>query len=384
MFGMPTFSAAALLNFDPATWVDTHMTNSPFNRHTFPLPSPEWRWLDPAFFINMALDSDEQGWTYAFSFWSKTGWRGTSKTWRSFVRRRQWIRTRIKQPIQIPLSVDRPLSQSRRANSEFEQRPTPLTPFDKDRTNLKDIENALALTPAHATLPLDECEKIEIMSNETCLDANDPFLAWHRIRFDGDRLLKRRAVGDFEGRSDEDLLHVWRDAVIEINYHRIMRVLGHCRVDRERVRLWRHWLAVDADADGDDDRTERPEFEDVWDLIEARVSLVIKPPFFNSPDALCVLQLDELLQGFHYQTSREAFLILVHNLHAVQHRQHRYELWDHSSVSNPQSILAEPNRAEYFQHPTAPGPRVQFSEPARRDASYYTAFGSTDDQQDDD
>jgi hypothetical protein len=44
----------------------------------------------------MSDDVDEEGWQYSFSFASKFGWHGTHPWFHSYVRRRRWVRLRIK------------------------------------------------------------------------------------------------------------------------------------------------------------------------------------------------------------------------------------------------------------------------------------------------
>jgi hypothetical protein len=44
----------------------------------------------------MSDDVDEEGWQYSFSFLPKFGWHGTHPWFHSYVRRRRWVRLRVK------------------------------------------------------------------------------------------------------------------------------------------------------------------------------------------------------------------------------------------------------------------------------------------------
>ncbi|GAA6064454.1 hypothetical protein JCM10212_004438 [Sporobolomyces blumeae] len=96
IFGLPKFSSAALFQFDPAVWTDDTLRPSPFTPRDYPC-RPYWNWRDQEFMVDMGGDKDEEGWSYAFFFHSKH-WRGEPSVFRSFVRRRKWIRTRIYRP----------------------------------------------------------------------------------------------------------------------------------------------------------------------------------------------------------------------------------------------------------------------------------------------
>lgn len=164
----------------------------------------------------------------------------------------------------------------------------------------------MSLKTATALLPLSPARKDEIFGWEMALEPRKPFLPWKYVKTEGERTLQRRRVSG-ETRSDDKLLGIWRDAVIEINYRRIARVVKECRLDREKLALWRWWLhvpkqqivqeeedsfekedgrpSVEDDARAPNarsrfdarqwgDKDPRPELDDVWDLLEARVSRV--------------------------------------------------------------------------------------------------------------
>jgi hypothetical protein len=59
------------------------------------VPDPSWEWAWPEWRINRDEGVDEDGWEYSFAFSKKFAWH-KAQWWNSFVRRRAWIRKRVK------------------------------------------------------------------------------------------------------------------------------------------------------------------------------------------------------------------------------------------------------------------------------------------------
>ncbi|KAL2143725.1 hypothetical protein VTI28DRAFT_10089 [Corynascus sepedonium] len=93
--GIPLFSSKALGNLDPPAWTNFAHKPSPTDIHTAQVPDPSWEWAWPEWRINYDEGVDEDGWTYSFAFSKKFSWH-KARWWNSFVRRRAWIRKRIK------------------------------------------------------------------------------------------------------------------------------------------------------------------------------------------------------------------------------------------------------------------------------------------------
>ncbi|ORX91877.1 hypothetical protein K493DRAFT_316900 [Basidiobolus meristosporus CBS 931.73] len=91
--GTPHFSYKMLNPFDNPPWTDEYQRFSPVDIHSAQLPDPSWVWADPYWHIDMSGDVDEDGWEYAFIFQCQS-WHGDFRFFRSFVRRRRWIRHR--------------------------------------------------------------------------------------------------------------------------------------------------------------------------------------------------------------------------------------------------------------------------------------------------
>jgi hypothetical protein len=95
-FGIPLYSHSSLLNFDPAPWVTKDLKDSPVNITNAQVPDPSWQWAWKSWYVDMSYDVDEEGWQYSFSFGRKWVWHGNHPWFHSYVRRRRWLRKRVK------------------------------------------------------------------------------------------------------------------------------------------------------------------------------------------------------------------------------------------------------------------------------------------------
>jgi hypothetical protein len=100
VFGIPLFSSKALWNFriDPAPWVDSKFRPSAVNITNAQVPDPSWVWDWKSWYVDMSLDVDEEGWQYSLLF-KGSPWHGNHPWFHSFVRRRRWLRKRVKQKL---------------------------------------------------------------------------------------------------------------------------------------------------------------------------------------------------------------------------------------------------------------------------------------------
>jgi hypothetical protein len=95
-FGIPLYSHSSLLNFDPSPWVTKDGKDSAVNVMNAQLPDPSWEWAWKTWYVDMSYDVDEEGWQYSFSFSRNFSWHGTHPWFHCFVRRRRWLRKRVK------------------------------------------------------------------------------------------------------------------------------------------------------------------------------------------------------------------------------------------------------------------------------------------------
>ena len=244
----------------------------------------------------MSKDVDEQGWTYSTRFRSMH-WHAEPDTWRSFVRRRKWVRNRIFTPKRLNLNS---IGSSMVKKSEIDWeslRPLPNTVFN--------LEDVIGMKKALSLLPISSQRKDDIYSANND-DIRDPFLSWSMIRLEGESIFSRnRPNRARESTPVEE--ESWKVAVIEINNQRVRKVLKSCRLDREKLGIWNWWLGFEVncplflerlDAEEEDKTAEerekddigqrhlellalsgkkrneigkRPSLDDVWDLLEFRV-----------------------------------------------------------------------------------------------------------------
>lgn len=93
--GAALFSSKALGGLDPTPWTNEFHKPSLTDINTAVVPDPTWEWAWPEWRVNHQEGVDEFGWEYSFAFSGAFSWHG-AKWWNSFVRRRAWIRRRVK------------------------------------------------------------------------------------------------------------------------------------------------------------------------------------------------------------------------------------------------------------------------------------------------
>ena len=96
LFGYPLYSSRSLLNFDPAAWTNAQFKYSAVDILNAQVPDPTWIWSWKRWYVDMTGDVDEQGWQYSLTFGKSFSWHGTHPWFHSLVRRRRWLRKRVK------------------------------------------------------------------------------------------------------------------------------------------------------------------------------------------------------------------------------------------------------------------------------------------------
>ncbi|MCJ1335034.1 hypothetical protein MMC09_000300 [Bachmanniomyces sp. S44760] len=94
--GIPLYSSNSLLNLDPGAWQTSAFQDSPVNITDAQVPDPSWTWAWKKWYVDMSQDVDEEGWEYSFAFNPRFAWHGTHPWFHSFVRRRRWLRKRVR------------------------------------------------------------------------------------------------------------------------------------------------------------------------------------------------------------------------------------------------------------------------------------------------
>ncbi|KAG0226931.1 hypothetical protein BGW42_003285 [Actinomortierella wolfii] len=95
VLGTPKFSAKSLLPIDPDEWTDAKFRSCGMDITNYEVPDPSWEWVHRSWLVDMTGDVDEDGWEYAMTFHGSP-WHGNHELFRSFARRRRWLRLRKK------------------------------------------------------------------------------------------------------------------------------------------------------------------------------------------------------------------------------------------------------------------------------------------------
>ena len=130
-----------------------------------------------------------------------------------------------------------------------------------------------------------------------------------------------------------------RDALVEVNFRRVLRVLRACKLDRQKLELWRLWLGADVASH----TAEEPLLEDLRLLGLAaqsattlhekafaekrlralrrwRASSILPDP--NDVWDVVERRLDPLMMTFEFQGSRAVLIRLLLSQHSVTHPGH--------------------------------------------------------------
>ncbi|KAI1431281.1 hypothetical protein GGR50DRAFT_680278 [Xylaria sp. CBS 124048] len=136
--GIPLFSSAALGNLDPPAWTNYAHKPSPTDIHNAQVPDPSWQWVWPEWRINHdeQIQTDSDGWEYSFMFSKKFSWH-PPKWYNSFVRRRTWIRRRIKTHLAYRATYEPPMNEAYFSILPKKRDPSPFgAASDLERTSM--------------------------------------------------------------------------------------------------------------------------------------------------------------------------------------------------------------------------------------------------------
>ena len=136
--GIPLYSSKSLLNFDPSPWQTVHFKDSPVDITNAQVPDPTWVWVWKSWYVDMSHDVDEEGWEYSFSFHQGFSWHGTHPWFHSFVRRRRWLRKRVKLYSRAHHESQGTMSEAHRLNQDY----FTIHPSQRDRSRDSNPESA--------------------------------------------------------------------------------------------------------------------------------------------------------------------------------------------------------------------------------------------------
>ncbi|KAI1308351.1 hypothetical protein F5Y03DRAFT_393586 [Xylaria venustula] len=214
--GIPLFSSAALGNLDPPAWTNFAHKPSPTDIHTAQVPDPSWQWAWPEWRINHddQIQADSDGWEYSFMFSKKFSWH-SPKWYSSFVRRRAWIRRRIKVSVGYQGTGEQVMNPAYFTVATKQRERSPITTVNEverpsmDRQSRRSQDGSRSRERSRG----DEVEPPVSLDVKT---TEDLMVVLRQSRIDRERL---EAVENYINNCTDDLLH------LQDHMHEIMSML---------------------------------------------------------------------------------------------------------------------------------------------------------------
>lgn len=203
--GLPLFGGRALGNLDPSPWTNIALKTSATDITNAQVPDPSWEWAWNNWKINHGDDVDEDGWEYSFAFYKKFSWH-SAKWWNSFVRRRAWIRKRVKK------HTGHHVQEGHMLNSDY---------FTIHPAILRDRNSSPASTQRETNYSVRQLARRDILQEikEEILDIGALMKALKVCRIDRE---KTEAVENFIAHGGEDLYYL-RERMHDIMAHFIFQ-----------------------------------------------------------------------------------------------------------------------------------------------------------------
>ncbi|KAL1869990.1 hypothetical protein VTK73DRAFT_2860 [Phialemonium thermophilum] len=241
--GIALFSSRALGNLDPPPWTNFAHKPSPTDIWTAQVPDPSWEWAWPEWRINHDIGTDEDGWEYSFMFSRKFSWHGPT-WWNSFVRRRAWIRKRVKKNV-----ASGPNDPDRLAPEYFTVRPASAASHSRSPSRADSLRGSKVDTSimSFRTVKDEEEGKTDIENLESLLSA------LRATRIDRERIetvtnYLEHATDDLDGLSDE--MHEIMSLFIFQTSRKILLTKLSKAYDETQKKLQNQQEAEDGEGDG--------------------------------------------------------------------------------------------------------------------------------------
>ncbi|KAI0522014.1 hypothetical protein F5B22DRAFT_634373 [Xylaria bambusicola] len=198
--GIPLFSSAALGNLDPPAWTNFAHKPSPTDIYTAQVPDPSWQWAWPEWRINRdeEIQTDSDGWEYSFMFSKKFSWHAP-KWYSSFVRRRAWIRRRIKIGTGYQGMDDQAMNPTYFSVLSKKQTLSPFATIDEVGRISTERQSGMSRDRSGADAEESSPDSLEIKTTE------DLMAILGQLRIDRERL---EAVENYIENCTDDLLHL--------------------------------------------------------------------------------------------------------------------------------------------------------------------------------
>lgn len=204
--GIPLFSSAALGNLDPPAWTNFAHKPSPTDIHTAQVPDPSWQWAWPEWRINHdeQIQPDSDGWEYSFMFSKKFSWH-PPKWYNSFVRRRAWIRRRIKISIGFEAADEHAMNPAYFTVSARKREPSPFATVRETERLSADRQSRRSQGDSRRSRERSRGDMDSLSIPQEVGTTADLIAILRQLRIDREKL---EAVENYINNCTDDLLHL--------------------------------------------------------------------------------------------------------------------------------------------------------------------------------
>ncbi|TVY90164.1 Meiotically up-regulated protein [Lachnellula willkommii] len=263
--GLPLFASKALGNLDPSPWTNVAQKTSATDITNAQVPDPSWEWAWKEWTINHDEGTDEDGWEYSFAFAKLFSWHGPT-WWNSFVRRRAWIRKRIRK------GSGYHISEAHRLNSDYFT--IHSASFDASHSRASSVD-----TRRLSAAQLAAREMADEILAEDITDIGALMEALRLARIDREKM---EAVENFIKNSGEDLYYL---------QERMHEIMGAFIFQASRRLLLTHILkiynkAAEQNKEHDDDESRKKRLENLEAALKHADEEVRKLEFWSDVKAM--------------------------------------------------------------------------------------------------
>ncbi|PLW13380.1 hypothetical protein PCASD_19180 [Puccinia coronata f. sp. avenae] len=265
---------------------------TPHSTDTFPLPTPEWYCLTEFSIDKQTKPVDANGWEYYDLFSRK--WSANRHGCRTFIRRRRWVRVRGKldsSAVPDPTHIDFP---SPRVSPPDQplciEAPDTCDPADQDTQQAVIVIirkqgaeqcitfNTLTVDGGHVlTMDLPGLPSLEVHWDDSALVTENPvfssqIVADEVLRYF--RVMAQQQVGRSVVLPNHQLIvESLKEQMAAINFQRIIKTTASLS-DPQKIQLWRYWLESDASSLAPSVATKKPDYEDIWKVVDMHIQEV--------------------------------------------------------------------------------------------------------------
>lgn len=205
--GIPLFSSKALGAADAPPWTNIAHKPSATDITTAQTPDPSWVWEWKEWKVYHSDLVDKDGWEYSFMFSKKFSWHGP-KWYSSYVRRRAWIRKRVRK------EVNKNVNEAHMLSPEY---------FTIHSHRARSLSTSRAGSTEHRYDALVRRELEEAMDLKEIRDIGHLMKALKHCRIDREKI---EAVESFVEHADDDIYYL-RERMGDVMHQFIFQASRH-------------------------------------------------------------------------------------------------------------------------------------------------------------